>query len=89
MPEQRVGLGQAIEAYTLGAAIAGRRETREGSLEAGKFADLIILSQNIFETDPRAIGQTEVLLTMVGGTRVYQSPAWSPKSRARRREGKR
>ncbi len=89
VPEQRVGLGQAIEAYTLGAAIAGRRETREGSLEAGKFADLIILSQNIFETDPRAIGQTEVLLTMVGGTRVYQSPAWSPKSRARRREGKR
>ena len=76
VPEQRVSLAQAIEAYTLGAAIAGRREKTEGSLERGKLADLIIVSQNILEIDPRAIGKTEVLMTMVGGKIVYQSAGW-------------
>ncbi len=80
VPEQRVSLVQAIEAYTLGAAIAGRREKREGSLEPGKLADLIIASQNLFEIDPHAIGKTEVLLTMVGGKAVYQMPGWPAKS---------
>ncbi len=89
VPEQRVTLAQAIEAYTLGAAFAGRREATEGSLEPGKLADLIVVSQNLFEIDPRAIGQTEVLLTLVGGRRVYQSPAWAPESKAKRAEGKR
>lgn len=76
VPEQRLTLDQAIEAYTLGAAVAGRREKTEGSLEPGKFADLIIVSQNLFEIDPHAIGRTKVLLTMVGGKTVYQSVGW-------------
>lgn len=74
VPAQRVTLAQAIEAYTLGAAIAGRREKSEGSLEPGKLADLIILSQDIFKVDPHAIGKTEVFLTMVGGRVVYRAP---------------
>lgn len=39
----------------------------EGSLEVGKLADMIILSQNPFEVDPASLGQTQVRLTMVGG----------------------
>ena len=76
LPEQRVTLPQAIEAYTLGAAFAGHREKTEGSLEPGKVADLIILDQNLYETEPGKIGDTQVLLTMVGGKVVYQSPLW-------------
>ncbi len=52
-----------------------RREKTEGSLETGKSADLIIVSQNIFTADPHQIGQTKVVLTMVGGRVVYQSLA--------------
>ncbi|MBI3664431.1 MAG: amidohydrolase [Acidobacteria bacterium] len=76
MPLQRVSLAQAIETYTLGAAIAGRREKTEGSLEPGKLADLVIVSQNLFEIAPHLIAKTEVLLTMVGGKTVYQSKGW-------------
>jgi predicted amidohydrolase YtcJ len=75
MPEQRVTLAQAVEGYTLGAAYAGRREKTEGSIEPGKLADLIIVSQNIFEIDPHAIAQTKTIETIVGGRVVYQAGA--------------
>jgi predicted amidohydrolase YtcJ len=73
VPEQRLTVAQVIEGYTLGAAFAGRREKSEGSLEVGKLADLIILSQNIFDVDPRKIGVTNVVTTIVGGRLVYQA----------------
>jgi predicted amidohydrolase YtcJ len=73
MPEQRVTLAQAVEGYTLGAAYAGRREKTEGSIEPGKLADLIIVSQNIFEIDPHTIAQTKIAKTIVGGRVVYQA----------------
>src|ERR1700688_445135 len=75
VPEQRLTVAQAIEGYTLGAAFAGRREKSEGSLEIGKLADLIILSQNIFDIDPHKISETKVRTTIVGGQVVYQSDA--------------
>ncbi|HXZ13046.1 MAG TPA: amidohydrolase [Candidatus Sulfotelmatobacter sp.] len=71
VPEQRISVAQAIAAYTIGAAYAGHREDTEGSLEPGKLADLIIVSQNPFEVDPHRLGKTEVKLTMVGGRVVY------------------
>jgi predicted amidohydrolase YtcJ len=72
-PDQRLTVAQTIEGYTLGAAFAGRREKTEGSLEIGKLADLIILSQNVLEIAPRKIGETKVLTTIVGGKLVYQT----------------
>jgi hypothetical protein len=48
----------------------------EGSIEAGKLADLIILSQDLFKVDPDQIGNTKVLMTMVGGKVVYRDPSW-------------
>ena len=74
IPQERISLGEAIRGYTLGAAFAGRREKSEGSLEPGKLADLIILSQDLFKIPPSKIAETKVLLTMVGGKVVYQSP---------------
>ena len=73
LPKERISLEATIKAYTLGAAIAGRREKTEGSLEAGKLADLIVLSQNLFEIPANQTGKTEVVLTMVGGRVVYEA----------------
>jgi len=75
VPSQRLTVAQAVEGYTLGAAFAGRREKTEGSLEKGKLADLIIVSQNIFEIDPHKIAETKVRTTIVGGKVVYQPDA--------------
>jgi len=76
VPHERISLEDAIKGYTLGAAYAGRREKTEGSIEPGKVADLIVLSQDLFKIEPSQIANTEVLLTMVGGKVVYQSPSW-------------
>ncbi len=75
LPQYSVTLPQAVEAYTLGAAYAGRRETTEGSIEPGKLADFLIVSQNIFEIDPHAIAKTKVIKTIVGGKVVYEADA--------------
>jgi predicted amidohydrolase YtcJ len=73
VPEQRLTVAQVVDGYTLGAAFAGRREKTEGSLEIGKLADLIIVSQNIFDVEPHKIGSTKVVTTIVGGQVVYQA----------------
>ena len=73
VPSEAVSLEQGIKAYTLGAAFAGRRDRQEGSLEAGKLADLIIVNQDLFKIQPSTIDKTQVLLTMVGGKVVYES----------------
>ncbi len=86
VPDERVSLEQAIEAYTLGAAIAGDHDKNEGSLEPGKLADLIIVSQDLFKIDPHRIRETEVLVTIVGGNVVYESPAWHSRTKSRREQ---
>jgi predicted amidohydrolase YtcJ len=73
IPAERISLAEAIRGYTLNAAFAGHREKSEGSLEAGKLADLIVVSQDVFKVDPSKIGETKVLLTMVGGRVVYEA----------------
>ncbi|MBZ5541071.1 MAG: amidohydrolase [Acidobacteriia bacterium] len=72
VPEQRLSVAETIRGYTLDAAFAGRREKTEGSLEPGKLADLIILSQNVFEIDAHKIAETKVRTTIVAGQVVYQ-----------------
>ena len=74
VPEQRLSLAQAIEGYTLGAAYGVHRDRMQGSITPGKLADIIMVSQDLFEIDPHKIAETKVLLTMVGGKTVYESP---------------
>ena len=73
IPQQKIQLSDAVYAYTMGGAYAMHREKEEGSLEAGKLADLILVSQNIFEVEPRKIAETKVVLTMVGGRIVFDA----------------
>ena len=76
VPQQRLSVEDAIRGYTIGAAVGGRREETEGSLQPGKLADLIILSEDLFKMKPSDISNEEVLATMVGGKVVYESPRW-------------
>ena len=67
-------IAEAIRAMTINAAYSLREEAVTGSLETGKFADLIILDRNLLQIAPEKISKTQVLLTMVGGRVVFQSP---------------
>jgi predicted amidohydrolase YtcJ len=70
-PDQRVSLEEAIAAYTSEAAYAGHREAELGRLAPGYLADLVLLSQNLFDLPDTEIGATRVELTVVGGEVVY------------------
>jgi predicted amidohydrolase YtcJ len=72
-PEQRITVAESIRAYTINSAYAGFEEKDRGSLEAGKLADLVVLSRDILApTERDHIAETEVVLTMVGGKVVYE-----------------
>ena len=72
-PEQKVSIQEAIAAYTLGAAYAEFQEHEKGSIEPGKLADLVLLSQDVLTIAPAAIRDTHVLETWVGGVAVYEA----------------
>ncbi len=73
---QKVTLEQALAAYTRDAAYAQFEDKIKGSLETGKLADVIVLSQELFKIDPLAISKTAVLLTVVDGKIVWRDPAF-------------
>jgi predicted amidohydrolase YtcJ len=69
---QKVTLPQALAAYTRDGAYAEFQENLTGTLEPGKLADVIVLSQDLFAVEPLNIGKTNVLLTLVGGKIVHR-----------------
>ncbi|NIR87516.1 amidohydrolase [Candidatus Bathyarchaeota archaeon] len=71
--EEAISLEKAIEGYTINAAYASFEEDIKGSIEVGKLADIIILSDNLFEIPADKVKDVEVLLTIVGGKEVYRS----------------
>jgi predicted amidohydrolase YtcJ len=72
VPDESITVEQAVKAYTLGSAYARFSEDRLGTLEIGKEADLVVLSQDIFSAAPANIVKTRVVMTMVGGKVVYE-----------------
>jgi predicted amidohydrolase YtcJ len=71
--EERLTVGEAVHAYTLGAAYASGTEAETGSLVRGKLADLVVLSQDIFEIPPQDLVDTRVVATVFDGRVVYGS----------------
>ena len=72
-PEQRIAVAEAVEAYTLTSAYAAHEEKDRGSLEAGKLADFVVLSRDIFApAQGGRIAEAEVTMTVVGGRVVYE-----------------
>jgi len=72
-PEERISVGEAVRAYTWGAAYASGEEREKGVIALGKLADLVVLSQDIFAVPPMAILETEVEATVLNGKFVYCS----------------
>ncbi|HZH33710.1 MAG TPA: amidohydrolase family protein, partial [Pyrinomonadaceae bacterium] len=73
VPEQKITVEEAVRAYTLGSAYAEFQENIKGTITAGKLADLIILSDDIFSINPNDIQKTKVLTTVVDGKIVYEA----------------
>lgn len=73
VPEQRISLGEALQAYTYGAARAESFEHRIGTLEAGKLADIVIMDRNLFDATPGEILKAHPLYTFIGGKAVFEA----------------
>jgi predicted amidohydrolase YtcJ len=71
LPHERITLGQAIRAYTLGSAYVNHLDDVTGSIEVGKLADLMVLSADLFALESPT--QARVLLTLVDGRKVFEA----------------
>lgn len=83
---------EALRLYTLGSAWFSNEEEKKGSIEVGKFADLVVLTDDYFSIDEEKIKNIQSVLTIVGGKAVYATnefqnlapqplsikPSWSP-----------
>lgn len=70
-PEQAMTRAEAIHSYTLSNAYAAFEEEVKGSLEKGKYADLVVLSNNLYNCADEEIMDTKILLTIVDGKIKY------------------
>jgi len=72
IPKEKISLEEAVKGYTLNGAYAEFSEELKGSVEKGKLADLVILSQNIFKISPEEIINTDVKKTIFNGKIIYE-----------------
>lgn len=75
LPEERVNLDIMLRAYTLGGALASDHDSLTGTLTAGKAADVIVVSNDLFALPPHRIHTARVLLTLMAGRAVYRDSA--------------
>ncbi|MFQ6126550.1 MAG: amidohydrolase [Candidatus Heimdallarchaeota archaeon] len=73
IPKERISVEQALRMYTLDAAYASFEEQTKGSIEPGKFADLVVLSDDPFQVPTHEISDIAVKMTIVGGKIVYST----------------
>jgi predicted amidohydrolase YtcJ len=72
IPNESVSIEQAFKGFTYDAAYAAHQEDKLGSLTPGKWADFILLDQDIFTIPKQQLWRTEVLETWIAGEQVYQ-----------------
>jgi predicted amidohydrolase YtcJ len=71
VPEQKITVAEAVHAYTIGSAYAEGEERLKGSIQPGKLADLVVLTEDIFHIDPVEIENTRVDMTIFDGKVIY------------------
>jgi len=72
-PSQRLATEAALRHFTRDAAFAEHGETVKGTLEPGKLADFVVLSQDLLAIPPEKIRDTKVLLTVLGGQDTWRA----------------
>jgi predicted amidohydrolase YtcJ len=72
VPEERISLEQTLLAYTDGAARSGFMEDRVGRLAVGMLADLVVMSDDVFAMDAKALAEVRVDMTVVDGQVAYE-----------------
>ncbi len=80
-PEERLTLEEAIRAVTVNSAWAFFEDDIKGSIEVGKYADLVVLGRDILTIDPLQIKDIPVLMTMTNGKFVYLNPDQDPQQK--------
>ena len=71
-PGERTTRNEALLSITMWPAYAAFMENESGSLTAGKYADFVVLDQDIMTVDESRVLDTQVLMTVLGGKTVYQ-----------------
>ena len=72
VPEQRIGVEDALRAYTAAGAYASFEEGEKGTLEPGKLADLALIDRDLTQVPPETLREARVVLTVVGGQVVFE-----------------
>jgi len=75
VPEQKITVAEAIRAYTMGSAYASFDETIKGSIEPGKLADMVVVSDDILSVPAVEIEKTRVQTTVFDGKVIYRRSA--------------
>ncbi len=70
--DERLTLEQVIEAYTINNAYVMRMEDKIGSIEVGKYADMVVFNENLFEIEPHTIHEAKVYETIMNGVTRYK-----------------
>lgn len=70
---QKLSVLDALKSFTVWSAYASLSEETNGSLEEGKFADMVVLSADILTGDPKALLTTKILMTIMNGEIVYEN----------------
>lgn len=73
IPEQKISVEETVKAFTWGSAYAEFQDGAKGTLEVGKLADFVLLSDDIFTIDPNKIGGVKVVMTIVDGKVAYEA----------------
>ncbi|MER5318399.1 amidohydrolase [Streptosporangium roseum] len=76
LPRQRLDLTTALAAYTIGTARVNHLDTRTGTIEEGKLADLVVTDRDPCSIPAGELAETSVLATYVEGRRVHTDPAF-------------
>ncbi|MFX0077482.1 MAG: amidohydrolase, partial [Candidatus Hermodarchaeota archaeon] len=73
VPEQCISMEEALKSYTINAAYAAFEDNVKGSIEVGKFADLVVLDKNPLDTPKNKIQEIVILETIIKGNTVYKA----------------
>lgn len=72
VPDQRIAVEEAVQAYTREGAYASFEESIKGTLAPGRLADFVVLERSLFDVRPEEIRDVRVMLTVVGGRVAFE-----------------